>query len=56
MFSGLKLQSVTRPVSVASPLNNITLVFITGLNWGVPPGGGYEGQGGLLFFVGAFGG
>jgi hypothetical protein len=32
------------------------LVFTTGLKWGVPPGGGYGGQGGLLFFVGAFGG
>ena len=32
------------------------LVFSTGLKWGEPPGGGYGGQGGLLFFVGAFGG
>ena len=32
------------------------LDFSTGLKWGVPPGGGYGCQGGLLFFVGAFGG
>ena len=32
------------------------LIFISGLKWGVPPGGGYGCQGGLLFFVGAFGG
>ena len=32
------------------------LVFSTGLKLGVPPGGGYGGQGGLLFFVVAFGG
>ena len=31
------------------------LVFSTGLKWGVPPGGDFGGQGGLLFFVGAFG-
>ena len=31
------------------------LVFSTGLTWGLLPGGGFEGQGGLLFFVGAFG-
>ena len=30
--------------------------FISGLKWGVPPGGGYGCQGGLLFFAGAFGG
>ena len=32
------------------------LIFTIGLKWGVPPGGGYGCQGGLLFFVGAFGG
>ena len=32
------------------------LVFSSGLIWGVPPWGGYGCQGGLLFFVGAFGG
>jgi hypothetical protein len=32
------------------------LVFSTGLTWGVPPGGGYRGQGGILLFVGDFGG
>ena len=28
----------------------------TGLKWGIPPGGGYGDQGGLLFFVLVFGG
>jgi hypothetical protein len=32
------------------------LAFSTSLKLGVPPGGGYGGQGGLLFFLGAFGG
>ena len=31
------------------------LVLCTGVKWGVPPGGGYGGQMGLLFIVGAFG-
>ena len=31
----------------------VFLVLIS--NWGVPPGAGYGGQVGLLFFVGAFG-
>ena len=38
---------------------NMKLVLCTGLKWGggVPPGGSYGGQGGLLLFVfvGAFG-
>ena len=32
------------------------LVFSYGLKQRVPPGGGYGGQGNLLFVVGAFGG
>ena len=31
------------------------LVLCTGLKKGIPPWGGYGGQVGLLFFVGAFG-
>ena len=43
----------------AGVLTSFVLVLCTGVKWGypdgVPCGGSYGGQEGLLFFVGAFG-
>ena len=51
----LSLYVVLSKIAIGAGVFIFSWFLVVVLNGGVPPGGGYRGQGGVLFFVGAFG-